>query len=147
MSAHRTRGILRAAALLAAGATPLLVGSASAAQQPLDVVEGSLSDAPKTSLELTKSATDLLGDQAVRLPLPVRDQVAVEAQLPAVADLPASPEVPSVPKARDLPQDAKLPVVAQLPGVSEVQPPNLQQPGLPGLPDAPKPPIDLPPLG
>ncbi|QTR03896.1 hypothetical protein J7S33_02375, partial [Saccharothrix algeriensis] len=61
MSAHRTRGLLRAAALLAVGTTPLLAGAASAAGQPLESLDGPLGDAASVDADVSRSATDLLG--------------------------------------------------------------------------------------
>ncbi len=158
MSAHRTRGILRAAALLAVGASPLLAGTASAAEAPLDHVDGKLGAAPTADADRTKAATDLLSGQALKLPAPVK---APAAQLPQLPKLPGTPNVPgtsgalgtvdavtalTAPQERALP-GVQVPLVPQVPGAPEVKPPAVQQPVLPGVPEAPKPPVELPHLG
>ena len=42
MSGYRTRGLLRAAALLAVGTSPLLASAASAAEGPTEIVDGTV---------------------------------------------------------------------------------------------------------
>ncbi|WP_433272978.1 hypothetical protein ACQPZF_17835 [Actinosynnema sp. CS-041913] len=141
MSAHRTRGLLRAAVLLAVGASPLLVGAASATEQPLDVVDGKLPDVPKVDSDAAKQVPDLLSGRALKLPVPPL------APLPAVPGLPGASELPTAPQARDLPAGVQAPAAPELPGVLDLQPPNLAKPALPTVSEPAESPLRLPKLG
>lgn len=84
MSGNRTRGLLRAAALLAVGTSPLLASAANAAEAPTDVLNGKLGHAPEVGEQVVKPVTDLLGGQAVQLPAPV-PAVVPQVKAPRVA--------------------------------------------------------------
>lgn len=154
VSAHRTRGILRAAALLAAGAAPLLAGTASAAEAPLDTVGGKLGEATqRVDLDLTKPAADLVAGKKLQLPNPLGAPVASAPQLPhaglnsvveapLVGQLPLTPMMPTAPG-----HEQAAPAARQLPGAPAVAPPEVKKPALPGLPDSPTPPVALPIVG
>ncbi|MBW4717594.1 hypothetical protein [Saccharothrix obliqua] len=68
MSAHRPRGLLRAAALLAVGASPLLVGAASAAEAPLDIAENQLGKTSNVDVDVTKTITGAVPGKALPSP-------------------------------------------------------------------------------
>ncbi|MEU4805885.1 hypothetical protein [Actinosynnema sp. NPDC023587] len=157
MSAHRNRGILRAAALLAAGAAPLLAGTGSAAAEaPLNTVEGKIGEAAqRIDAGVAKPVTELIAGQAVTLPAPVQAPVASAPQLPSssglvppVAQLPGLPQLPLVPKAAPAPQarEVTAPGVAKLPGAPEIKAPTVTKPAVPGLPGGAGP-VALPVLG
>lgn len=80
-------GLFRAAALLAAGAAPLLAGSANAVEAPQ--LPGGLPDA-HTITDATKLVNPLESLGAVNLG---------QVQAPVVSELPAAPAVPAVPAA------------------------------------------------
>ncbi|CCH30352.1 hypothetical protein ABZ816_17270 [Actinosynnema sp. NPDC047251] len=171
MSAHRTRGLLRAAALLAAGAAPLMAGTASAAEAPLDVVEGKVGEAAhRLDVGLAKPATNLVAGQALKLPTPAQSPVASAPQLPS-ADLPTGALPPvaqlpigqlpigqlpigSLPIGSQLPlgspeaqaREVTAPAVAKLPGAPAVPAPTVNKPAVPGLPGGAGP-VTLPVLG
>ncbi|MEU7524520.1 hypothetical protein AB0A74_02150 [Saccharothrix sp. NPDC042600] len=149
MSAHRTRGILRAAALLAVGASPLMAGAGSAAAQPLDLAEGKLGEAPKVDLDVTKQVTDLLESQTLTLPsslpvaLPEASAALGSAQLPAQAPVAAAQE-------RSLTDGVALPAPPKAITPPEIKLPNVQKPVLPDVPELPnvgEPPVDVPEAG
>ncbi|MEJ2852021.1 MULTISPECIES: hypothetical protein [unclassified Saccharothrix] len=144
MSAHRTRGILRAAALLAVGASPLMAGAASAAEAP-DLAEGKLGEAPKVDFDVTKQVTDLLDAKTVKLPVALPEaQAALETpKLPV--------EAPTAEEERSLTKGVALPAAPSSITPPEIKLPNVQQPKLPDVPDVPsslpdvaKPPVDAP---
>ncbi|MGM1061504.1 hypothetical protein [Saccharothrix sp. Mg75] len=99
MSRHRTRGLLRAAALLAAGASPLLAPVANAAEAPLDVVDDAVGRAPAAGLDVAKPATDLLGGRSVALPAPAAAALpevkAPHVAAPAGVQPASTPSVPA----------------------------------------------------
>ncbi|MEU5696544.1 hypothetical protein [Actinosynnema sp. NPDC020468] len=151
MSPHRTRGLLRAAALLVVGASPLAAGAASAT--PLDhAVEPKLGSAPEVNLEAAKAATNLLDTRTVTLPRTealtegvtavVPQATAPQAQLPQLPQLPQSAplaQLPHTPQARDLGAPG-LPVgnLPAVPGLGSVGIPELGAlPALPALPQLP----------
>lgn len=154
MSGNRTRGLLRAAALLAVGASPLLASAASAAEAPTDIVDGTIGHAPEVG-QAAKLATDLLSGQALKLPSPLSvgagqvqaPKLAAPALtppgVPAVPGVPGVPGVPAVPGVPGVPQvglpmvgDALAPQGRALPSVPAVP---LPQPpvAVPQLPDVP----------
>ncbi|ONI85088.1 hypothetical protein ALI22I_32180 [Saccharothrix sp. ALI-22-I] len=150
MSGNRTRGLLRAAALLAVGTSPLLASAASAAEAPTDIVDGKFGNAPEIGLDATKPATDLLSGQAVKLPAPLPaplpgsapDIRAPQVAAPAAIEAPAAPSLPAVGDAL-APQARTLPAAPALPGV---QPPAVG-PEAPALPDLGALPAQAPTLG
>ncbi|MFD7655312.1 hypothetical protein ACFV4N_15185 [Actinosynnema sp. NPDC059797] len=97
MSGNRTRGLLRAAALLAIGTSPLLTSAANAAEAPTDVLDGTVGHSPEVGQQVVKPATDLLSGQPVQLPAPVPAAVppvkAPHVAAPAGVDLPSVPQV------------------------------------------------------
>ncbi|MFE9750635.1 hypothetical protein ACFYOT_37500 [Saccharothrix saharensis] len=129
MSGYRTRGLLRAAALLVVGTSPLLASAASAAEGPTEIVDGTVGNvgnAPEVGTDATKPVTDLLSGQAVKLPAPLpggaSDVRAPQVAAPAALQLPAAPQLPVAadalaPQGRALPE---VPGVPQLPGVPEL---------------------------
>ncbi|NUT96837.1 MAG: hypothetical protein HOY78_32920 [Saccharothrix sp.] len=143
MSAHRTRGILRAAALLAVGASPLMAGAASAAEQPLELAEGKLGEAPKVDHDVTRPVTDLLDGKTLKLPvaLPEAQAALGTPKLPVEAPVPA----PAVEEERSLTNGVALPATPKAITPPEIKLPNVQQPKLPEVPQVPdlgKPPVD-----
>ncbi|MEV0677656.1 hypothetical protein AB0I60_14150 [Actinosynnema sp. NPDC050436] len=168
MSAHRTRGLLRAAALLAAGAAPLLAGTASAAEAPLDTVEGKAGEAAqRVDAHLVKPVTELATGQALKLPvldrqspvasapqLPSADQPSAlpTKALPSVGQLPGLPQLPLVPLGAGAPggapqaREVTAPALAKLPGAPAVESPTVTKPSVPGLPGGSGP-VNLPGLG
>ncbi|QQQ73823.1 hypothetical protein IOD16_21480 [Saccharothrix sp. 6-C] len=132
MSGYRTRGLLRAAALLAVGTSPLLASAASAAEGPTEIVDGTIAkigNAPEVGLDATKPVTDLLSGQAVKLPAPLpggtSDVTAPTVATPAALQAPAAPALPFVgdllaPQARALPALPELPVKPPVSGPSEM---------------------------
>ncbi|XVV06798.1 hypothetical protein ACQPW3_16000 [Actinosynnema sp. CA-248983] len=149
MSAHRTRGILRAAALLAVGASPLMAGAGSATAQPLDLAEGKVGEAPTANLDVTQQVTDLLEAQSVKLP------TALPIALPeASATLGTAPQLPTgtpVDAAQERSLDGvQLPSTPSAITPPEIKLPTIQQPALPDVPELPnvgKPPVDAPEVG
>ncbi|MFI9812041.1 hypothetical protein [Saccharothrix variisporea] len=147
MSAHRTRGILRAAALLAVGASPLMAGAASAAEVP-DLAEGKLGEAPKVDNDVTRPVTDLLDGKTLKLPVSLpQAQAALQT-----SDLPVeAPTAPEVEGERSLTNGVALPATPNAIAPPEIKLPNVQQPKLPdvptALPDVAKPPVDAPEEG
>ncbi|WP_367128956.1 hypothetical protein [Saccharothrix sp. HUAS TT1] len=135
MSGNRTRGLLRAAALLAVGSSPLLASAASAAEAPTDIVDGKFGNAPEVGADATKPVTDLLSGQAVKLPAPLPG-VAQELRAPQVA-APAALQAPTVPGAPQL--DGLLAPLgaAQLGAPLGVAPQARALPETPALPLAP----------
>jgi hypothetical protein len=127
VSGYRTRGLLRAAALLAVGASPLFASAASAAEGPTEIVDGTVGNvgnAPEIGVDATKPAADLLSGQAVKLPssLPGGASAAKAPRVaaPAALQAPALPPLPVVgdalaPQARALPEVPGLPGVPALP--------------------------------
>ncbi|GAB2965676.1 hypothetical protein GCM10027184_12360 [Saccharothrix stipae] len=120
VSGYRTRGLLRAAALLAVGTSPLLASAASAAEAPTEIMDGKIRNAPEVGLDVTKPATDLLSGQAVRLPAPLpggtSEVTAPQVAAPAALKAPAAPGLPQAddvlaPQARALPAPPALPLV------------------------------------
>lgn len=118
MSGNRTRGLLRAAALLAVGTSPLFASAASAAEAPTDIVDGTIGHAPEVGVDTVRPAADLLGGQAVQLPAPLPgsapDVRAPRVAAPAGLKLPAAPTLPAAgdllaPQARSLPDSSVLP--------------------------------------
>ncbi|MFI9008283.1 hypothetical protein ACIGNX_13745 [Actinosynnema sp. NPDC053489] len=116
MSGYRTRGLLRAAALLALGTSPLFASAASAAEGPTEIVDGNLGtigNAPEVDVDATKPA-DLLGGQALKLPAPLpggaSEVTAPRVAAPAALKPPAAPALP-------LPADALAPQARALPGL------------------------------
>ncbi|WP_158842016.1 hypothetical protein [Saccharothrix deserti] len=150
MSGNRTRGLLRAAALLAVGTTPLLASAASAAEAPTDIVDGKIGNAPEV-VDAAKPATDLLNGQAVKLPAPLPAPLpgsAPEVRAPQVAapagiKAPATPELPAVGDAL-APQARALPAAPAVPGL---QPPVAGAEQLPALPELGQLPVQAPTLG
>ncbi|XVS61404.1 hypothetical protein ACQPYE_24225 [Actinosynnema sp. CA-299493] len=132
MSGYRTRGLLRAAALLAVGTSPLLASAASAAEGPTEIVDGTIGkigNAPEVGLDATRPVTDLLSGQAVKLPAPLpggtSDVTAPTVAAPAALKAPAAPRLPFVgdvlaPQARALPGVPELPVKPPISGPSEM---------------------------
>ena len=127
MSGYRTRGLLRAAALLAVGTSPLLASAASATEGPTEIVDGTIGkigNAPEIGLDATRPVTDLLSGQAVKLPAPLpggtSDVKVPQVAAPAALQAPAAPQLPVA-------GDALAPQVRALPEI----------PGLPALPLAP----------
>ncbi|GLZ33516.1 hypothetical protein Lesp02_57040 [Lentzea sp. NBRC 105346] len=133
-------GLFRAAALLAAGASPLLVGAASAAETP------NLPAAPDAGTDklidtATGAANPLDATKAVQLPsvkAPGAPQVAPQVKTPAAGDvkapaaerslpvgslpvgtLPTLPDAGTVPDAKVA--DLQVPAVSKLPGLEQVQ--------------------------
>ncbi len=98
-------GLLRAAALLAAGAAPLLAGSANAVEAPQ--LPGGLPDvgADKLISDATQHANPLEAGKAVKLPT---------VNAPVGAHTPALPAVPAA-QERTLP--TSLPAFGTLPGL------------------------------
>ncbi|MCE6998808.1 hypothetical protein LZG04_29010 [Saccharothrix sp. S26] len=140
MSGYRTRGLLRAAALLAIGASPLLASAASAAEGPTEIVDGNIGNvgnAPEVDVDATKPVTELLSGEAVKLPAPLpggtSEVTAPQVAAPAALQAPAAPQLPAAgdllaPQARALPAIPGLPAVPELPvapPVSTGQAPDL----------------------
>ncbi|WP_147455209.1 hypothetical protein [Saccharothrix australiensis] len=148
MPAHRTRALVRAAALLAAGASPLLFGAASAAQHPLDVVDGTLRAAPEVGgatapdVRVARPAPDPLGRDLLGGEPVVREAV----KLPIPSPLPVAPEPPARSVAVAAPEVRDLPVRAPAQSRSALDVPALAPPAE-QLPALPIPPVTLPPLG
>ncbi|WP_309115550.1 hypothetical protein [Saccharothrix sp.] len=149
MSAHRTRGILRAAALLAVGASPLMAGAGSATAQPSDLAEGKLGEAPATNLDITQQVTDLLEAQSVKLPATL--PIALPEASAALGTAPQLPTGTPVGAAQERSLDGvKLPSTPSAITPPEIKLPNVQQPELPDVPELPdlgKPPVDAPEVG
>ncbi|WP_447002953.1 hypothetical protein ACRAKI_24995 [Saccharothrix isguenensis] len=132
MSGNRTRGLLRAAALLAVGASPLLASTASAAEAPTDTLDSTIDQAPKVGSVVTTPVTDLLSGRALKLPAPVASG-SPEVHVPKVRSAPQVPAVPSVPQ-------------VGLPLVGDTLPPQGRAlPPVPALP-LPAPPVAAPQL-
>jgi hypothetical protein len=122
----RPRGSLRAAALLAVGASPLLAGVAAAAPAPsLDGLEGAIGAAPELTTTVAGQAGQIASGRSVALPAPtdVQNSNVLRQPAPHVADpshaLPAvsSPAVPAVlggAHGRALPGASSLPIGDQL---------------------------------
>ncbi|MFI6100002.1 hypothetical protein ACIA8G_31015 [Lentzea sp. NPDC051213] len=100
-------GLFRAAALLAAGAAPLLAGSASAVEAPQ--LNGGLPDvgADKLITDATQHANPLEAGKALQLP-------AVKAPLAGDVEAPAAPAVPA---AQERTAPAPLPELGTLPSL------------------------------
>jgi hypothetical protein len=138
VSANRTRGLLRAAALLAVGASPLLVTAASAAEAPRDVIDDTVGGAPQL-VGSVSPATDLLSGKPVTLPAPLPD---LGSQLPSLPQLDAAPKLPEAPAAPQLPQtpDTRaLTALPNVPGVPAELPQVSQLPQVPQVPALPAP--------
>lgn len=123
VSGNRTRGLLRAAALLAVGATPLLASAANAAEVPTDIADGKFGSAPEVGLDAAKPVTDLLGGESVKLPVTLpggaSDVRAPQVAAPTAVQAPTVPQVPRVedalaPQSRTLPEAPALPALAPL---------------------------------
>lgn len=125
-------GLFRAAALLAASATPLLVGSASAAEVPQ--LNSGLPDvgADKLITDSTKLANPLDAASALQLPQ-VAAPVVGGVEAPAVPAAEAAQErsVPD-PVAAEIGTLAGLPDPRDLPGTASMG--NLPSPALSDLP-------------
>ncbi|MBB4964882.1 hypothetical protein [Saccharothrix violaceirubra] len=146
MSPHRTRGFLRTTLLLALGASPLIVGVASATETLHAPVEPRSGDAGRVDAV----RADVPVDRPVVLPVPadvpVLDGAAGPAPMPGIyegeprtpmARDRIAPALPGVPGVAD--SGIRVPDVADLPAAPAV--PAL--PGLPALPAAPAVPGDL----
>lgn len=98
-------GLLRAAALLAAGAAPLLAGSANAVEVPK--LDGGVPNvgADKLITDATEHANPLEAGKAVKLP-------TLNAPVGA-----HTPSVPEVPAAQERTVPAPLPELGTLPGL------------------------------
>ncbi|MGW4111358.1 hypothetical protein ACWEFJ_10800 [Actinosynnema sp. NPDC004786] len=121
MSGNRTRGLLRAAALLAVGTSPLLASAASASEAPTDIMDGKLGTAPEVGADAAKPVADVLGGQPVKLPAPLpggtSDVQVPHVAAPAAVQAPAVPAVPQLDQAlagqpRALPATPELPLLA-----------------------------------
>jgi hypothetical protein len=131
-------GLFRAAALLAASASPLLVGSANAAETPdLKGIAPEAAAAEKIAPAVTdagQATNPLDAAKGVKLPAvkaPVNagapqvkapEAPAAERSLPGdlpIGTLPTLPDTNAVPNAKI--GDFKAPAVSQLPGVESVQ--------------------------
>ncbi|CAL9532905.1 hypothetical protein SUDANB95_04037 [Actinosynnema sp. ALI-1.44] len=148
MSAHRTRGILRAAALLAVGASPLMAGAGSAAAQPLDLPEGKLGEAPKVDLDVTRQVTDLLGSETLKLPSSLPSSLPVA--LPEASAALKAAQAPAAAQERGLTDGVALPSTPKAITPPEIKLPNVQKPVLPEVPELPnvgQPPVDVPEAG
>ncbi|NUT48907.1 MAG: hypothetical protein HOV94_16610 [Saccharothrix sp.] len=116
------RGLLRAAALLAVGTSPLLASAASASEAPTEILDGRLGSAPELGVDAARPVTDLLDGRPVKLPAPLpggtSDIQVPHIAAPAELDLPAAPApLPRVeellsPQNRSLPETPQLPLVA-----------------------------------
>ncbi|MDQ2585315.1 hypothetical protein [Saccharothrix yanglingensis] len=128
MSGNRTRGLLRAAALLAAGASPLLASAANAAEAPLDVVDDTAGHAPSVGLDVAKPATDLLSGRAVMLPASapaaLPEVKAPHIAAPAGLQVPSAPNVPA--NAEALAADALAPHARTMPAPAAPLAPELR---------------------
>ncbi|QFZ21896.1 hypothetical protein [Saccharothrix syringae] len=135
MSGNRTRGLLRAAALLAAGASPLLASAANAAEAPTDLVDG-VGYSPEVGEQVVTPRTDLLSGHSLQLPAPAAASMP-ETKAPQVAapagvglpELAAPGALPAVPAAPAAPQERAL-----TPGLAAPEAPALPVPGLTDLP-------------
>jgi hypothetical protein len=155
VSGIRTRRLLRAAALLAVGASPLLPSAASAAEVPTDTLDSTIGHAPKVGGVVTEPAADLLSGQAVKLPPPVVNG-SPEFAVPKASPAPNVAAVPGLPQA-GLPE-LGLPVVGDAlsqqgrslpaaPAVPQLPPPVTAQ-ELPDLgPELEKLPVQVPTVG
>ncbi|MFC6088794.1 hypothetical protein Q5530_01975 [Saccharothrix sp. BKS2] len=99
MSGNRTRGLLRAAALLAVGTSPLLTSAANAAEAPTDLLDGKVGHSPEVGQQVVTPAADLVPGQSVQLPAPV-PAVVPPAKAPHVA-APAGIGLPDAPRPTD----------------------------------------------
>ncbi|HWO59084.1 MAG TPA: hypothetical protein VNO31_03450 [Umezawaea sp.] len=118
----RPRGSLRAAALLAVSATPLLAGVAAASPAPsLNGLEGAIGAAPELTTNVAGQAGQIASGRSLALPAPtdVRDSNVLQQPAPHVPDpahaLPSvsGPAVPAVlgeSQGRALPGASALPV-------------------------------------
>lgn len=104
-------GLFRAAALLAAGAAPLLAGSANAVEVPQ--LNGGLPEvgADKVISDATSHANPLESAGAVNLG---------QIQAPVVSDLPV-PALPAVPAAQERTVPAPLPELGTLPSLPNAE--------------------------
>ncbi|MFD0201472.1 MULTISPECIES: hypothetical protein [Saccharothrix] len=134
MSGNRTRGLLRAAALLAVGTSPLFASAASAAEGPTEIVDGKIGNAPEVGTDATKPVTELLSGQAVKLPAPLpggaSEVKAPQVAAPAALKAPAAPQLPVAgdvlaPQPRTLPGLPAVPELPLAPAVSVGQAPDL----------------------
>ncbi|GAA1290006.1 hypothetical protein [Saccharothrix xinjiangensis] len=139
MSGNRTRGLLRAAALLAVGTSPLLTSSANAAEAPTDVLNGTVGHSPEASPQVVEPATELLAGRPVRLPAPAPAAVP-EVKAPHVA-APAGVGLPTVPQVGE-PADL---TGMLLPPAARALTPAESAPGV-ELPSLPRLPIEMPQL-
>ncbi len=110
----RPRGSLRAAALLAVGASPLLAGVATAAPAPSLDGLGDLVGAPELNTNLVDRSGDIASNRSVRLPATPAPPLVADAAH-ALPGLPATPALPGFAEERALPAAAALPLVDQLP--------------------------------
>lgn len=149
VSRNRTRGLLRAAALLAVGTSPLLATAANAAETPTDIADGKIGHAPEVGVDATKPATDLLSGQAVKLPAPLPgstpDVKAPQVAAPAAVKAPATPKLSLVEDAL-APQARTLTSAPELPGLAPALS-TQQTPQTPALPDLGALPVQAPGLG
>jgi len=145
VSRNRPRGLFRAAALLAVGVSPLLVGAASAAgtAPSLDGVEGKLGNAPKLDASIVDQAGKIASGQTLKLPAPAPDLQAPAAPKAPEVKAPAAPAVPAeraLKAPSGLPAQANLPVgklpVGEFPAVPDVADLPIAVPNLGGLPVA-----------
>ncbi|MCS7483215.1 hypothetical protein ACFFQW_35775 [Umezawaea endophytica] len=121
----RPRGSLRAAALLAVGASPLLAGVAAAAPAPsLDGLEGAIGAAPELTSTVAGQAGQVASGRSVKLPAPTDVQDSSVARQPAPQLPDPSQALPNVstpvlpgfgqPQGRSLPGASSLPIGDQL---------------------------------
>ncbi|WNV88805.1 hypothetical protein [Umezawaea sp. Da 62-37] len=114
----RPRGYLRAAALLVAGAAPLLSGAASATAAPsLDGLNGNVSGAPELKTDVADESGTYAGGKAVKLPVPTalpQTPQVLQAVDPAHA-LPASKPTAAVDGERTLVGPPNVSTSNQLP--------------------------------
>lgn len=144
----RPRGSLRAAALLAVGASPLLAGVAAAAPAPsLDGLEGAISAAPELTSNVAGQAGQIASGRSLALPKPADVQGSNVLQQPAphVPDpshaLPSvsGAAVPAVPAVLGESQGRALPGASSLPIGNALQLNQLPLNQLPSAGDLPLP--------
>ncbi|HEX6345959.1 hypothetical protein [Umezawaea sp.] len=149
----RPRGSLRAAALLAVGASPLLAGVAAAAPAPsLDGLGGAIGQGPELTSAVTDQAGKIASGRSVGLPAPtdVRNSTVLQQPAPQAPDpshalpAPQSPAVLGGSEARALPAASSLPLADQ---VQLNQLPLNQLPSTDTLPSTDELPVQLPQLG
>jgi len=150
----RPRGSLRAAALLAVGASPLLAGVAAAAPAPsLDGLEGAIGAAPELTSNVAGQAGQIASGRSLALPAPtdVRDSTVAKQPAPHVPDpshalpsvsgaaVPTVPTVPAVPPVLGGAQERALPGASSLPIGNALQLNQLPLNQLPSAGDLPLP--------